>query len=57
MQPCPNNETAGGTKPARRASRYSFETMWTGITSVSETCASGSSLSGWQNSTISFAPG
>ena len=57
------NETAGGPKPARhahqplRTGRYSFETMWIGISSVSETCVSGSSPSGWQNSISSFASG
>ena len=52
-----NLNTAGGPKPARRTGRYSFETMWIGISSVSETCVSGSSPSGWQNSISSFASG
>ena len=58
-----NLTTAGGPKPARpahqplRTGRYSFETMWIGISSVSETCVSGSSPSGWQNSISSFASG
>ena len=51
------NRRAGRSPPARRTGRYSFETMWIGISSVSETCVSGSSPSGWQNSISSFASG